>query len=235
MSSLMKWGVVLVLGVGVAAPLWAEDDGGAPLPQPVVEQPQAPTEWHVNLGEGEQVFHSQAESDAYGRSRGWEPTPGFQEGVFDKGGRFLGKNKAEADANTADERAAERAKPVNIWEGTPDEHNNYYDPQKKQWSGLFMVNGRAVTPQEYEADAHAKREAFLEGGRKAIRDAKAEHGRKNQHDQELEQGALDATIAQHEQTEKGMAEEGEKLHEEMTRLVPSRTLRSFEANSSQDK
>ena len=223
-------GVMFLLAALALAPVWAEDDG-APPPQPVVEQPQAPTEWHANLGEGEKVFSSQEAADAYGRSRGWEPTPGFQEGVFDKGGRFLGKNQAEADANTAAEQAAERAKnPPNPFAGTPDEQHNYYDPQKKQWSGLFMVNGRAVTPQEYEAESHAKREAFLDGGRKAIRDAKAGHGKKGKHDQDIEQDALDATEAQHEKTEKDMAEDEKKMHEEMTRLVPSRTLRSYESN-----
>ena len=193
----------------VATPVWA-DDGGAPPPQPVVDQPQP-------------VVENQVPAD-------------FQTGAFSMDGRRLGDTAQEANAVLMAEQAAERAKnPPNPFAGTPDEQHNYYDPQTKQWSGLFMVNGRAVTPQEYEADAHAKREAFLEGGRRAIRDEKAEHGRKNQHDQELEQGALDATAAQHERTEKGMAEEGQKLHEEMTRLVPSRTLRSFEANSSQDK
>jgi len=56
--------VCLVLSLPAAA--FAEgEDASAP----------APTEWHVNLGDGTQVFHDQASADAYVKERGFDQFP----------------------------------------------------------------------------------------------------------------------------------------------------------------
>lgn len=153
------------------------------------------------------------------------------EGVF-QDGRYMGANIEEARAKA---NAEYNATPHSGWEGTPNEQHDYFDPQTKQFTGLLLVNGHPVSPAEYEADAKAKGHEFRDRLRNSVNDAVREHKQKSPTDQTLEQNALDATIAAQEKLEKDTDESDQKLHEEMTRLVPPRTLRSFEANSSQEK
>jgi hypothetical protein len=221
--------IVLALVLGLAAPLWAEDQPAvveqAPVVEPpVVEQPQAPTEWHANLGEGEKVFHSQADADAYGRSRGvQQPPPGSpQQGVFSLQGEFLGNTQAEADAKL---NADYNAQPHSIWDGTPNEDKVYYDPQTGRSVGVYATqDGRVVTKEEFFAEQernNAKMNAVMRGVLGGADDPAVDAQTKN---------AISQTLAVIERTEREQAEDLQRQREEAARYVPARTLRSLESN-----
>ena len=227
------WVGVLVLVLGVAAPLWAEDQPAvveqAPVvEQPVVEQPQAPTEWHANLGEGEKVFHSQADADAYGRSRGVEPPPtgSPQLGVFDMQGNFQGNTVEEANTKM---NAEYHAQPHSVWEGTPYEQHDYFDPATGQMTGVFLVNGKPVTKEEFFANQERiikKNNAVMRGVLGGADDPAVDAQTKD---------AISQTLAVIEKSERDQAADLQRQREEAKRYVPARTLRSFEANSSQTR
>lgn len=225
------WAVVLALSLGATVSLWAEDQPAvveqAPVVEPpVVEQPQAPTEWHANLGEGEKVFHSQADADAYGRSRGVElPPPGSpQQGVFDMQGNFKGNTVEEANARM---NAEYHAQTHSVWEGTPYEDKEYYDPQTGRSVGVYATqDGQVVTKEEFFAEQeriikknNALMRGVLGGADDPAVDAQTKH-------------AISQTLAVIEKTEREQAEDLQRQREEAKRYVPAKTLRSLESNGS---
>lgn len=181
------WVGVLVLVLGVAAPLWAEDDGGAPAPQPVVEN-QVP--------------------------------PDFQPGVFDMQGNFQGNTVEEANAKM---NAEYHAQPHSVWEGTPYEQHDYFDPATGQMTGVFLVNGKPVTKEEFFDDQeriikknNAVMRGVLGGADDPAVDAQTKH-------------AISQTLAVIEKTEREQAEDLQRQREEAKRYVPAKTLRSLES------
>ena len=148
----MGWVSAHLPVVGLVAPLRAEDQPvaveQAPVveqpvvvaspQQPVVEQPQGVSEWHSNLGEGEKVFHSQEDADAYSRSRGVVPLPpGSPQGVYGEGGVYLGRTNEEV-------RAKEQAK----FDAFAATH-----PDPGDGSGIHDMQGRFMGKNTAEAAA----------------------------------------------------------------------------------
>ena len=93
--------VAIVLVVGLAASVWAEDDG-APLPQPVVEN-QVPADFQTGvfdmsgnrLGANMEEVHAkeQAKVETF---QATYPDPGNGSGFRDMHGNYLGANFREA-------------------------------------------------------------------------------------------------------------------------------------------
>lgn len=181
------WVLLLALVVGVAAPLRAEDDGGAPAPQavveqappaeppavvaspqqPVVEQPQGMTEWHSNLGEGEKVFHSQEDADAYSRSRGVVPLPpGSPQGVYGEGGVYLGKTMDEVQAKEQarlEAFAATHPAPAD-GSGMHDIQGRYLGENMKEAAQAGNIQYDPTSPEEIEKQiqSHGTKNIYLD-------------------------------------------------------------------------
>ena len=192
------WMTVLALVLGLAAPLWAEDDGGAPAPQPVVEN-QVP--------------------------------PDFQPGVFDMQGNFQGNTVEEANAKM---NAEYHAQPHSVWEGTPNEQHDYFDPATGQMTGVYMKqDGTVVSKEAWAEDMRQIGIKHKTDTRKWVNEAigaeKSGYRKFGESDDARVNDVVNGTLASQQRLEQGIDDRQKQVDEEVKRVVPLRTLRSLES------
>jgi len=93
------WLIVLAVVLGLVTPTFADD-------QLVVEQPQMPTEVHVNLDGTTQIFHDQAAAEAHIKERGFDQFPTDHEAsrvLQEKADAEFRAQKAQVDAGIEQE------------------------------------------------------------------------------------------------------------------------------------
>ena len=226
----MKTLTVSVLLFLVAAPLWAEDDGGAPPPQPV--ENQVPADFQTGLFDmsGNRVADSmeqyqaqqQAQREAFQASH---PDPGDGSGFRDVHGNYLGANFREAaeagllpgvdpkvpyDVEGA-KALAERhgADKVNI------------DPQTGDAFTYSDSRGNVVTKEEFFADQQRLIKEQNDSLRQLI-------GQGQGKDQQTD-AAISMSVEALEKSERESKEALEREKAQAEKIVPLRTLRSLEA------
>ena len=227
------WLIALAIVWGLAAPLWAEDEGGAPSPQPVIEN-QVPADFQTGvfdmsgnrLGANMEEVHAkeQARLDAFAVSH---PDPGDGSGMHDMQGRYLGQNMKEAAQ--AGNIQYDPTNPEEIQKEVQSHHteNIYLNPDTWEWSS-FGANGKhGVTREEFEADREQNlHRMFGEDARAAMRHGQ---GQNKQVDE-----AMELSVKQAEQDEKNAMAELAKEKERSQKLIP-RSLISVEKQGGERK
>lgn len=150
----------------------------------------------------------------------------FQPGVFDMQGNFMGNTVEEANAKA---NAEYHAQPHSIWESTPYEQHDYFDPATGQMTGVFLVNGKPVTTEEF----FANQERINKKHNAVMRDVLG--GADDPAVDAQTKGAISQTLAVIEKSEREQAADLQRQREDAKRYVPARTLRSFEATGSQTR
>jgi len=193
----------------VAAPLWAEDDGGAPAPQPVIENPAAAQGVYDQQGnrlgntieEVQAQIQAQAQAEHQARIAEFQqshPDPGNGSGFRDMQGNFMGKNAAEAAAAgfVPDPRSPAEVEDAMRRHGTK---NIYYDEQTGDWHS-FNINGKnGITREEFFAEKERSEAAMNALFRKGMNEGRGKLG-------ENVDRQMDETIKVQEQMEKDQAE-----------------------------
>ena len=220
MSNLMKWVVVLALVVGVTAPLWSEDDSGAPPPQPVVEN-RVPAD--------------------------------FQTGAFDMSGNRMRSTVEEANANLMAQQAAERqAQPfdrvtANDLAARYGAEKVNIDPQTGAAFTYGTQDGRVVTKEEFVSymkqigeNEKAESRKWLEGAVGTKKQGYRKFGESdtleiNVSDDVKVEEAVNGAMAAQAQHERHIDEIQRGVEDDARRVVPLKTLRSFESNGGGDE
>ena len=242
-----RWLVSVLLVAWAAAPAFADDPpmqdwtGGqtAPAPAPVVEN-QVPADFQTGVFDmggnrlGANMEEVQAKEQAKVEAfQAAHPDPGNGSGFRDLHGNYLGANFREA-AEAGLLPGVDPKVPYDV-EGAKalaERHGAekvYINPQTGDAFTYGTQDGRVVTKEEFFAEQERtikKNNAVMRGVLGGADDPAVDAQTKN---------AISQTLAVIEKSEREQAEDLQRQREEAKRYVPAKTLRSFEANSSQEK
>jgi len=231
MRSLMTWLIVLALMVGGAVALRADDDGGAPPPQSVVEN-QVPADFQPGVFDMQGNYQGanmeevqakrQAQVEAFAASH---PDPGDGSGFRDMEGRYLGSTfKEAAEAGLLPGVDPKVPYDVEGAKALAERHGAekvYIDQQ----TGAAVIygdsRGNVVTKEQFFADQERLTKEQNDSLRQLIGAGKGE-------DQQTD-AAINMSLDALEKSERDAAAALQQEREKEAKMVPLKSLRSFEA------
>lgn len=243
------WVAALVLAVGLAVPVWAEEPmqdwtgGQTAAPAPVENQVPADFQSGVFDMSGNRLGANMEEVQAKEQARleafqAAHPDPGDGSGIRDTQGRFLGATLREAAAagNIQLGEPLDAVDPLRLRERYGED--KVYVDEKGQAFVYGSQDGRVLTAEEAAAEAERLGIEFKEFNRKWLEGAVGAERKKSRNlgesytidDLRAEQ-AVSASIENQRQLERDVDQEIEKVKEETRKVVPLKTLRSLETGS----